>query len=139
MPPLQSMHRQKCINLTQILVDKGIDLILLSYPYYPYVVAFQDVENRKKLMSYVLHRIETIYIFPSSSLSSSIREQVERASSQQQQQIKVLIHSGIDLLVPLNIIGELKRLSDEQQPVNPNVISESYGSDSQESSRWERF
>lgn len=103
------MHMpRRPINLTEILVAKGIDLVLQSYPYYPYRVAFRDSEFRHKLALYVLKRIDTIYIAITPDKLDRLRGVVNRAASNQQQQIKSFIHDGISYLLPQQTIRSLE-------------------------------
>ena len=103
------MHMsRRPINLTEIKVAKGIDLVLQSYPYYPYRMAFQDSEFRHKLALYVLKRIDTIYIAIAPDQLDRIRGIVNQAASNQQQQIKSFIHDGISYLLPQQTIRLLE-------------------------------
>ncbi|MGB3296568.1 MAG: hypothetical protein WBB01_26580 [Phormidesmis sp.] len=95
---------RKLVNLTEILVVKGISLTLKTYPYYPYSIAFQSSDTRNWLTQYVLKRIKAIYIPLEPGSYGLLRSQAQRAALKQQKQIRTLIHEGIRRLLPSIVI-----------------------------------
>ena len=94
--PFSRMTR-KIVNLTEILVAKGITLALKTYPYN---TAFQSSATRHQLTQYVLRRIKSIYIPVESGSPCLLRSQVQRIAPKQQPQIRALIQEGIRCLLP---------------------------------------
>lgn len=91
-------------NLTQLMVIKGIDLILPDYPPIPYQRLFQYPYWCKQLILYVLKRLPTSYLaveLNPQDLHLLLRSQQQM---QQMQQIKHLIHEGIHYLLPSTIL-----------------------------------
>ena len=91
---------RKLVNLTEILVAKGISLALKRYPYYPYSIAFQSSGTRHQLMQYVLKRIKAVYIPLEPGSPRLLRSQFQRVAQKQQPQVRALIHEGIRCLLP---------------------------------------
>lgn len=99
---------KQIINLTEILIAKGIDLVLRAYPRYPHQIAFQDAEAFDHLAHYVSQRTQASYISIDPTQPEQLREQIHQVTLKQQQTIKSLIHDGIAYLLPAGAIGSLQ-------------------------------
>ncbi len=82
------------VNITLAAVTEEIEIILESYPKYPYQEAFSPSGLRQNLIAYVLSRVPNRYIaIDSESVSGKTVE--FRCSSEQLLEIEDLIHTGI--------------------------------------------
>ncbi len=82
------------VNITLSAVTEEIEIILESYPKYPYQEAFSPSGLRQDLIAYVLSRVPNRYMaIDSESVSGKTVE--FRCSSEQLLEIEDLIHTGI--------------------------------------------
>lgn len=87
------------VNMTLGVVTEEVEIILESYPQYPYQQAFSQSGWRQDLIAYVLSRVPNKYMAIDSGESVSHHTVQVRCSSEQLLQIEDLIHTGIcDLL-----------------------------------------
>lgn len=90
--------QKNLVNITLGAVTEEVEIILESYPKYPYQQAFSHSGLRQDLIAYVLSRVPNKYIAIDSGESANHTVQV-RCSSEQLLHIENLIHTGIgDLL-----------------------------------------
>ncbi|WP_017299059.1 late competence development ComFB family protein [Nodosilinea nodulosa] len=90
---------QTIVNLTLPIVTDKIDDILAAYPLYEYRQVFAVPELRQKLTAYVLARLPVVYVTMDSGAASDMAVTGHCYSSDQHDQIKQLIHQGIDALL----------------------------------------
>ena len=87
------------VNITLGVVTEEVEIILESYPHYPYQQAFSPSGWRQDLIAYVLSRVPNKYTAIDSGESVANHTSQVRCSSEQLLQIENLIHTGIrDLL-----------------------------------------
>jgi hypothetical protein len=87
------------VNITLGVVTEEVEIILESYPNYPYQQAFSHSGLRQDLIAYVLSRVPNKYTAIDSGKSVSNHTVQVRCSSEQLLHIENLIHTGIrDLL-----------------------------------------
>ncbi|WP_293128583.1 hypothetical protein [Microcoleus sp. bin38.metabat.b11b12b14.051] len=82
------------VNITLGAVIEEVEMILESYPKYPYQQAFSHSGGRQDLIAYVLSRVPNKYMAIDSGESANQTVQF-RCSSEQLMQIENLIHTGI--------------------------------------------
>ncbi|MEG3882306.1 hypothetical protein QT972_33665 [Microcoleus sp. herbarium7] len=86
--------QKNLVNITLAAVTEEIEIILESYPKYPYQEAFSPSGLRQNLIAYVLSRVPNRYVAIDSE--SVPCQTVEfRCSSEQLVHIENLIHTGI--------------------------------------------
>ena len=91
--------QKNLVNITLAVVTEEVEIILESYPKYPYQEAFSPSGLRQDLIAYVLSRVPNKYIAIDSGESVSHHRVQVRCSSEQLLHIEDLIHTGIrDLL-----------------------------------------
>ncbi|MCC3529517.1 MAG: hypothetical protein JGK21_15225 [Microcoleus sp. PH2017_22_RUC_O_B] len=91
--------QKNLVNITLGVVTEEVEIILGSYPKYPYQEAFSYSGLRQDLIAYVLSRVPNKYTAIDSGESVSNQTMQVRCSSEQLLQIENLIHTGIcDLL-----------------------------------------
>jgi Late competence development protein ComFB len=87
------------VNITLSVVTEEVEMILESYPQYPYQQTFSHSGLRQDLIAYVLSRVPNKYTAIDSGESVSNQTVQVRCSSEQLLHIENLIHTGIgDLL-----------------------------------------
>lgn len=86
--------QKNLVNMTLALVTEEVEIILGSYPKYPYQEAFSPWGLRQDLIAYVLSRVPNKYIAIDSRESPNQTLQI-RCSSDQLLHIENLIHTGI--------------------------------------------
>jgi hypothetical protein len=86
--------QKNLVNVTLAAVTEEIEIILESYPKYPYQEAFSPSGLRQNLIAYVLSRVPNKYIAIDSESVSCETVQF-RCSSEQLVHIENLIHTGI--------------------------------------------
>jgi hypothetical protein len=82
------------VNITLAVVTEEVEIILESYPKYPYQEAFSPSGLRQDLIAYVLSRVPNKYTASDSDSVSGQTVQF-RCSSEQLLEIEDLIHTGI--------------------------------------------
>lgn len=87
------------VNITLGVVTEEVEIILESYPKYPYQQAFSYSDLRQDLIAYVLSRVPNKYIAIDSGESVWNQTAQVRCSSEQLLHIENLIHTGIRDLV----------------------------------------
>ena len=92
------MHKN-LVNITLVTVTEEVEIILESYPKYPYQEAFLPSGLRQDLIAYVLSRVPNKYIAIDSGESVWNHTVQVRCSSDQLLHIENLIHTGIRDLV----------------------------------------
>ncbi|MEM9903717.1 MAG: hypothetical protein AAF921_01660 [Cyanobacteria bacterium P01_D01_bin.44] len=95
---------KQIVNLTELMVTQGIDLVLSTYPRDPYQITFQAPELRDKLILYVLRRTPSCHIVVNLDQLPTLRSKILGLILSQQQQIKSLIHEGIHQLLSMDVI-----------------------------------
>ena len=87
--------QKNLVNITLAVVTEEVEIILESYPKYPYQEAFSPSGLRQDLIAYVLSRVPNRYsaIDPGESVLSQTVE--VHCSSEQLLHIENLIHTGI--------------------------------------------
>ncbi|MEG3847647.1 hypothetical protein QT971_29065 [Microcoleus sp. herbarium19] len=86
--------QKNLVNVTLAAVTEEVEIILESYPKYPYQEAFSPSGLRQNLIAYVLSRVPNRYVAIDSESASG--QTVEfRCSSEQLVHIENLIHTGI--------------------------------------------
>jgi len=83
------------VNITLSVVTEEVEIILESYPRYPYQEAFSPSGLRQDLIAYVLSRVPNTYSAIEASESASNQTVEVRCSSEQLLHIENLIHTGI--------------------------------------------
>lgn len=83
------------VNHTLSIVTEEVEIILESYPKYPYQQAFSPSGLRQDLIAYVLSRVPNTYTAIEASESVSNQTGQVRCSSEQLLHIENLIHTGI--------------------------------------------
>lgn len=87
--------QKNLVNITLAAVTEEVEIILVSYPKYPYQDAFSPSGLRQDLIAYVLSRVPNRYIAIDSGESVSGQTVQVRCSSEQLLHIENLIHTGI--------------------------------------------
>ena len=96
---------QKAVNLTLLMVERGVDVILPTYPYDPYQTAFQQVDQRDRLILFVLRQLPSSYILTDLENRDNLVSEVIRLTFREHLLIKSLIHQGIHQLLPTTDIN----------------------------------
>ncbi len=92
---------QKIVNFTLMMVTRGVDLVLSTYPYDPYQVAFEDSDLRNQLIVKVLKQTPSNYILANLDRHDPLLNQVLQMTLREHLLIKSLIHQGIHQLLPV--------------------------------------
>ena len=87
--------QKSLVNITLAVVIEEVEIILESYPKYPYQEAFSPSGLRQDLIAYVLSRVPNKYTAIDSSEYISAQAVHFRCSSEQLLEIEDLIHTGI--------------------------------------------
>ncbi|MGF1497015.1 MAG: late competence development ComFB family protein [Elainellaceae cyanobacterium] len=108
----------KVVNITQRVVNREVERVLGQYPHRPYRQAFAHPDLRRKLVTYVLNRVENRYI----TVRQGQDDQIDARSHQlalQQPQIEQLVHQGIQKLIHSNadwVRSHIPPKNDSSQP-----------------------
>ncbi len=86
--------QKNLVNITLVVVTEEVEIILESYPKYPYQEAFSPSGLRQDLIAYVLSRVPNKYTAIDSESMLSQRVHFS-CSSEQLLEIEDLIHTGI--------------------------------------------
>jgi hypothetical protein len=107
------------VNLTLAVVSEEVDLILETYPRFPYQKIFSDYNLRQELMAYVLSRIPNHHIAMEETQAQAKLSMPMLYSAEQQLKIETLIHQGIQ-----KISREIPEILDlEELPTVVNAIA----------------
>jgi len=87
--------QKNLVNITLAVVTEEVEIILESYPKYPYQEAFSPSGLRQDLIAYVLSRVPNKYTAIDSDEYVSNQTVQFRCSSEQLLEIEDLIHTGI--------------------------------------------
>ncbi|MEG3894872.1 MULTISPECIES: late competence development ComFB family protein [unclassified Microcoleus] len=87
--------QKNLVNITLAVVTEEVEIILESYPKYPYQEAFSPSGLRQDLIAYVLSRVPNRYTAIDSGESVPNQTVQFRCSSEQLLHIENLIHTGI--------------------------------------------
>ncbi len=88
--------QKSLVNITLAVVTEEVEIILESYPKYPYQEAFSLSGLRQDLIAYVLSRVPNRYTAIDVSGEYVSAQAVQfRCSSEQLLEIEDLIHTGI--------------------------------------------
>lgn len=87
--------QKNLVNITLAVVTEEVEIILESYPKYPYQEAFSPSGLRQDLIAYVLSRVPNRYTALDSGEYVPGQAVQFRCSSEQLLEIEDLIHTGI--------------------------------------------
>jgi isocitrate lyase len=86
------------VNLTYYTIVREIDAILDTYPYHPYRQAFANPDLRRRLITYVLNRVNNQYATVDQDSALASDRMQSNLSFEQWKQLETCIHQGIQHL-----------------------------------------